>query len=78
VHNSDLILSVAIVHSEVEGVADVCVSLPTLVTAKGAQLIAYPVLDKGESDALRRSAETVKTASDSVRAAAKSAPVPSA
>ena len=68
VHNSDSILSVAIVHAEVEGIPDVCLSLPTLVNAQGAQLIAYPLLDAGESDALKRSAETVRKVSDGVRA----------
>jgi L-lactate dehydrogenase len=63
-HNSDLILSVAVVHPEVEGVPDVCLSLPTLVNAQGAKLMAYPVLNDHEKDGLRQSAEIVKAASE--------------
>jgi L-lactate dehydrogenase len=66
VHNSGLILAVAIVHPEVEGVPNVCVSLPMLVNAKGAQLVAYPALATSESEALQRSALIVKEATDSV------------
>ena len=66
VHNSNLVLPVAIVHAEIEGVPEVCVSLPMLVNAKGAQLIAYPELDRGERDALRRSALIVKEATEGV------------
>jgi L-lactate dehydrogenase len=63
-HNSDLILSVAVVHPEVEGVPEVCLSLPTLVNAQGAKLMAYPVLNDLEKDGLRQSAEIVKAASE--------------
>lgn len=70
-HNSDLILSVAVVHPEVEGVADVCLSLPMLVNARGARLMAYPLLTDTESKGLRRSAEIVKAASDSAIATSK-------
>lgn len=70
-HNSDLILSVAVVHPEVEGIPNVCLSLPTLVNAKGARLMAYPLLNDGERDGLRRSAEIVKSASESAIATLK-------
>jgi len=63
-HNSDLILSVAVVHPEVEGVPEVCLSLPMLVNAQGAKLMAYPVLNDHEKDGLRQSAEIVKAASE--------------
>ena len=68
-HNSDLILSVAIVHPEIEGIADACVSLPTLVNARGARLMAYPLLADAEREGLRRSAEIVRSASQSAVAA---------
>jgi L-lactate dehydrogenase len=68
-HNSQLILSVATVQAEVEGIADVCVSLPMVIDGAGARLVAYPPLDPGERDALRRSAQVVKDATDSVLAA---------
>jgi L-lactate dehydrogenase len=70
-HNSDLILSVAVVHPEVEGVPDVCLSLPMLVNARGARLMAYPVLNDHEKDGLRQSAEIVKAASESAIATLK-------
>jgi len=70
-HNSDLILSVAVVHPEVEGVADVCLSLPMLVNARGARLMAYPLLTDTEREGLRRSAEIVKAASDTAIATPK-------
>ena len=70
-HNSDLILSVAVVHPEVEGVPDVCLSLPMLVNARGARLMAYPVLKDHEKDGLRQSAEIVKAASESAIATLK-------
>jgi L-lactate dehydrogenase len=67
VHNSSLILSVATVQPEIEGVPDVCVSLPMLVNTYGAQLIAYPDLNPTEREALQRSARIVKEATDSIR-----------
>ncbi|HET7791815.1 MAG TPA: lactate dehydrogenase [Rhizobacter sp.] len=66
VHNSNLILSVGTVHEEIEGVPEVCVSLPMLVNGSGAHLVAYPELDASEREALRRSAQTVKEATDSI------------
>lgn len=72
-HNSDLILSVAVVHPEIEGVADVCLSLPMLVNARGARLMAYPLLTDAEREGLRRSAEIVRAASDSALATSKAA-----
>jgi L-lactate dehydrogenase len=68
VHNSNLVLSVGIVQTEVEGVPDVCVSLPLLINGSGAHLLAYPELDSDERDALRRSAKIVKDVTDSIAA----------
>ncbi len=68
VHNSNLILSVGIVHPEIEGVPDVCVSLPMLINTGGAHLLAYPELDSAERAALLRSAQLVKEVTDSVLA----------
>ncbi|MGT2453974.1 hypothetical protein ACU4GI_12020 [Cupriavidus basilensis] len=42
VHDTDLILTVGIVHAEVEGVPEICVSLPMVVNGGGAQLLDYP------------------------------------
>ena len=66
VHNIDLILTVGIVHTEVEGVPEVCVSLPMVVNGSGAQLLAYPDLNPIEREALRSSALLVKAATDDV------------
>lgn len=66
VHNTDQVLTVAIVHPEVEGVATVCLSLPTVVNGSGARLLAYPELGPDERAALQRSARIVKEATDSV------------
>lgn len=73
VHNSDAILSVAIVHSEIEGVPDVCLSLPMLVDASGAHLLTYPLLSDAERAGLKESAQIIKTATDSVLTAPKPA-----
>jgi len=66
VHDSNLILSVGVVQPEVEGVPDVCVSLPMLVNAAGAQLLVYPQLDASEREAMRNSARIVKDATDGI------------
>ncbi len=68
VHNTNAILSVGVVHAEIEGVPEVCVSLPMLVNAGGAHLLAYPALDGPESEALQRSAGIVKEVTDSIAA----------
>ncbi|MBV8272019.1 MAG: lactate dehydrogenase [Cupriavidus sp.] len=65
-HNADLILTVAIVHAEVEGIPEVCLSLPMVVNGAGARLLAYPDLAPSEHEALQRSARIVKEATDSV------------
>jgi L-lactate dehydrogenase len=67
-HNSNLILSVGVVQAEVEGVPEVCVSLPMLVNATGARLLAYPRLDGAEGEALQRSARIVKDVTESIAA----------
>ena len=69
VFDSNLILSVGTVLPEVEGIPDVCVSLPMVINGSGAHLLAYPQFDAGERDALKRSAQIVK---DATSAALKS------
>jgi L-lactate dehydrogenase len=66
VHNTDLILTVGVVHPEVEGVPDVCLSLPMVINGSGAHLLAYPELSSVEREALQCSAQIVKEATDSV------------
>jgi len=53
-------------HAEVEGVPEVCLSLPMVVNGNGAQLLAYPELNPTEREGLRRSARVVKEATDGV------------
>jgi L-lactate dehydrogenase len=65
-HDSNLVLSVATVQPEIEGIPEVCVSLPMLINASGAQLLAYPELNAAEREALRRSASIVRQVSDGV------------
>ncbi|MNF92145.1 L-lactate dehydrogenase [compost metagenome] len=66
VHDTNLILTVGIVHAEVEGVSEVCVSLPMVVNGSGAHLLAYPDFNSNEREALQRSARIVKEATDKV------------
>lgn len=66
VHDTNLILTVGIVHAEVEGVSEVCVSLPMVVNGRGAHLLAYPDFNSNEREALQRSARIVKEATDKV------------
>lgn len=69
VHNTDLIITVGIVHAEIEGISEVCLSLPLVLNSTGAQLLAYPDLNAMERTSLQHSASIVKEATDSVRAA---------
>lgn len=69
VHNSDLVLSVGVVHPEVEGVPEVCVSMPMLIGAAGARLVVYPVLNDVERGELKRSAQIVEAATADVLSA---------
>jgi L-lactate dehydrogenase len=43
------------------GIEDVCLSLPSIVDGKGVDAVLTPPLTDGEIDALRRSAETVRS-----------------
>ncbi|MBU1173855.1 MAG: L-lactate dehydrogenase [Alphaproteobacteria bacterium] len=60
------VLSVSSVTREVEGVTDVALSLPRVVGIGGIGVTLLPDLDDDEHIALRRSAELLKTAQDSV------------
>ena len=42
------------------GIDDVCLSLPSIVDAKGVDAVLAPPLAEDEAEALRRSAETVR------------------
>jgi L-lactate dehydrogenase len=64
--NEQCVLSVAIATPEVEGVTDVALSIPRVVGSGGVVADLFPDLDPAEHEALRRSAEILKEAADSV------------
>ncbi len=60
------VLSVSSVTPEIEGVKDVALSLPRIIGAKGISATLVPDLDYGERQALRKSAEMLKSVQDSL------------
>jgi L-lactate dehydrogenase len=60
------VLSVSIRTREVEGVRDVALSVPRVVGRAGVTADLFPELDRTEHDALRRSAELLKTTADAL------------
>lgn len=63
-HNTQVMLPVATVLPEVEGVPDVCLSIPHLIGRAGATVISYPQLDDEEKILMLKSATTLKQAQD--------------
>ena len=61
-HNEHAVLTCCVRLPEVEGIADVTLSLPHIVAGQGVQQTLYPLLDKTERQKLRRSAEILKQA----------------
>jgi L-lactate dehydrogenase len=64
--NEQAVMTVAIVTPEVEGVKDVALSIPRVVGRAGVTADLFPDLDGDEAAALRRSAEIIKEAVESV------------
>lgn len=62
--NEYAILTVSSHHDDVEGVKDVCLSLPTVVGKRGIHGIIYPNLSESEHNDLRLSAQKIKEYSD--------------
>lgn len=60
--NERAVLTVSALTPEVEGIRDVCLSLPRVVGSNGAGEALWPALDAPEREALRRSAEILKKA----------------
>jgi L-lactate dehydrogenase len=60
------VLSVSILTREVEGVRDVALSVPRVVGRAGVTADLFPELDRAEHDALRRSAELLKSTADAL------------
>lgn len=60
--NEHAILTCCMRMPEVEGISDVTLSLPQIITAHGVQKTIIPILDQTEKPLLRRSAEILKRA----------------
>ena len=62
--NEYAILTVSSHHDDVEGVKDVCLSLPTVIGKRGVHSVIHPKLSAEEHQLLRESAEKIKEYSD--------------
>lgn len=58
--NENAILTVSSFHEDVEGVKDVCVSLPSVINKNGIERVIYPRLSEEEHELLRISAQKMK------------------
>jgi len=58
--NEYAILTVSSHHADVEGIKDVCLSLPTVIGKRGIHNVIYPKLNDEEKSELKKSAETIK------------------
>lgn len=58
-YNENSILTVSAHHNEVEGIKDICLSLPAVVNRNGIERILYPELSASEHTLLRQSAEKI-------------------
>ena len=63
-NNEYAILTVSSHHDDVEGVKNVCLSLPTVVGKRGIHGVIYPKLSESEHNDLRYSAQKIKEYSD--------------
>ncbi len=62
--NEYAVLTVSSHHSEVAGVKDVCISMPTVIGKRGVHDVLYPILDADENKQLKESVEKMKKFSD--------------
>ncbi|HUP45812.1 MAG TPA: L-lactate dehydrogenase [Thermoanaerobaculia bacterium] len=60
------VITVSRVHEDIEGVRDVALSLPVVVTPRGAEQVIVPEMTKEERAALQRSAAVLRRAIESV------------
>ena len=60
-NNDYSVLNVSSHHPEIEGISNVCLSLPTIVNRRGAYQVIMPKLSAQEHDSLRQSAEKMQT-----------------
>ena len=63
-NNEYAILNVSTHHEDVEGVKNVCLSLPTVLGKRGVHNVVYPVLNDEERSKLASSAKVMKEYSD--------------
>lgn len=59
-YNENAILTVSALHNEIEGVKDICLSLPAVINRDGISRILYPELSASEHALLRQSAEKIR------------------
>jgi L-lactate dehydrogenase len=64
IRDESAVLTCCTLLERVEGVTDVCLSLPHIVSAKGAEKILYPTLNAQEQAALHESATILKSYMD--------------
>lgn len=65
--NEHRVMTVSTINADIEGVKDVALSLPRIIGRNGVLVDIIPLLDDVERQALRRSAEILKEASDPIR-----------
>ncbi len=58
--NENAILTVSSLHNEIEGIQDVCLSLPSIINKNGIEKVIYPKLTSEEHILLQASAEKLK------------------
>lgn len=69
INNNDYsILTVSSLHSDVEGINEVCLSLPTVINRHGIYHVITPKLSSEEHNKLQKSARTIKEYSDKAEA----------
>lgn len=69
--NEYAILTVSSHHEDVEGIKNVCLSLPSVVGKRGVHSVIYPRLSESEHRDLKFSAEKIKSFSDQALACVK-------
>ena len=62
INNESTVLTCCTPVAEVEGITDITLSLPQIVSAKGIKKTLYPELNSSEKEYLKKSAEIVRTA----------------
>lgn len=59
--NENAVLTVSCFHEDIEGIKNVCLSLPCVINKNGVDKVLYPQLNEEEHTLLRLSAESLKT-----------------